>query len=100
MKMGDMFDSMDMGKGDSSKMSADYKLKEVVKGIKEVAAMMGGGMNEAMEKVQAMCGDQQQDDNADITDDGESIDEQSPAKSGKKAIVIAMLKNKKAKDGY
>ena len=92
-----MFDAMEMGNKDLGKSgdSAEGKLKKIASDIKSVAALMGGGMDEAMEKVQAMCGDQEQDDNADQGDDGQTEEGQHrEAMGGKKAIVVAMLKKK------
>jgi hypothetical protein len=92
-----LFDAMEMGKKDmmGKSDSADMKLKKIAMDIKEVADMMGGGMDEAMEKVQAMCCDQEQDDDADQGNDGKmQAEDAGEAMGGKKAIIVAMLKKK------
>jgi len=92
-----LFDAMEMGNKDlgGKNDSSESKLSKIASDIKAVAAMMGGGMDEAMEKIQSMCCEQEQDDNADQSDDGQSEEgQQREAMSGKKAIIVAMMKKK------
>lgn len=75
--------------------SGDDKLAKVAADIKAVAKEMGLGADAVLEKLEGMCCEQ--DDDADISDDGAPEAPEMKDMGGKKALVIAMMKKKNGK---